>query len=173
MSSRKSMLERRSQYPLHERLIMYNAEAIQKRIDNTHSETVVTGPLKVNGVNLLNRDSIDTHTVMKRIIKKRQTHSRIERRRRDRLNNLFRELSSTLPNMKHKTDNHRSEILQEAISYIKEIQKTSHSNIDHRITLSREMPITQLTPNDLVQRSTKHSPAPLPQSYFESTICFK
>ncbi|KAI8357341.1 hypothetical protein EDC96DRAFT_514979 [Choanephora cucurbitarum] len=164
MTTQRSILERRSQYPLHERLVVYDPETIQKQ---GKPETVLPSLLQINGVNLLNRDSLDTQTVMKRIIKKKQTHNRIERRRRVRLNTLFSELSDTLPSMKHKTDNYRAEILQEAINYIKQIQSERHAYTGYSSA-------TRLNDTMHSKSTTIQPPSrPPPQSYFESIISFK
>lgn len=82
--------ERRSKYPLHERLIVYNSESMQRMIDNKSSTPVsltnpATSNFMVNGVNILNKNSLDSDTVMNRIIQRRKTHNRVERRRRDRM----------------------------------------------------------------------------------------
>lgn len=96
MSSRQpsTISERRSQYPLHERLIVYNSESMQRMIDNKTSSPIpltnpTTSTFMVNGVNILNKNSLDSDTVMHRIIQRRKTHNRVERRRRDRMVTCF------------------------------------------------------------------------------------
>ncbi|KAL9552928.1 hypothetical protein MBANPS3_003544 [Mucor bainieri] len=133
MSSRQTstISERRSQYPLHERLIVYNSESMQRMIDNkTSSPIPLSNPtastFMVNGVNILNKNSLDSDTVMHRIMQRRQTHNRVERRRRDRMNNLFNDLSKCLPTLQHKTENNRADILQEAIEHIKQLTNENH-----------------------------------------------
>ncbi|KAF1799815.1 helix-loop-helix DNA-binding domain-containing transcription factor [Mucor lusitanicus] len=133
MSSRpaSTISERRSQYPLHERLIVYNSESMQRMIDNkTSSPIPLTNPtastFMVNGVNILNKNSLDSDTVMHRIMQRRQTHNRVERRRRDRMNSLFNNLSKCLPALQHKTENNRADILQEAIEHIKQLTTENH-----------------------------------------------
>ncbi|KAI9478602.1 MAG: hypothetical protein EXX96DRAFT_571497 [Benjaminiella poitrasii] len=123
--------ERRSQYPLHERLIVYNSESMQRMIDNKSNNPIpvshpTTSTFVVNGVNILNKNSLDSETLMHRILQRRQTHNRVERRRRDRMNNLFNNLAKCLPNLQHKADNNRADILQEAIDYIKQVQNEKH-----------------------------------------------
>lgn len=88
-----TIYERRLQYPLHERLIVYNSESMQRIIDNKNSTPIpltnpATSAFMVNGVNILNKNSLDSDTVMHRIIQRRQTHNRVERRRRDRMVNF-------------------------------------------------------------------------------------
>ncbi|KAG2194015.1 hypothetical protein INT46_001176 [Mucor plumbeus] len=123
--------ERRSKYPLHERLIVYNSESMQRMIDNKSSTPVsltnpATSNFMVNGVNILNKNSLDSDTVMNRIIQRRKTHNRVERRRRDRMNSLFSDLSKCLPTLQHKTYSNRADVLQEAIDYIKHIKNENY-----------------------------------------------
>ncbi|KAL7335712.1 hypothetical protein PS15p_201144 [Mucor circinelloides] len=133
MSSRQTstISKRRSQYPLHERLIVYNSESMQRMINNKTSSPIpltnpTTSTFMVNGVNILNKNSLDSDTVMHRIMQRRQTHNRVERRRRDRMNSLFSDLSKCLPALQHKTESNRADILQEAIRYIKHITNENH-----------------------------------------------
>jgi hypothetical protein len=84
--------ERRSQYPLNERLVVYNTESMQRMIENKSSNDTVPAlnsnnpnTFVVNGVSILNKISVDSDTMMHRIIQRRQTHNRVERRRRDRM----------------------------------------------------------------------------------------
>ncbi|KAK4521515.1 uncharacterized protein ATC70_012131 [Mucor velutinosus] len=143
MSSRKTstISERRSQYPLHERLIVYNSESMQRMIDNKSSSPIplanpTTSTFVVNGVNILNKNSLDSDTVMHRIMQRRQTHNRVERRRRDRMNNLFHDLSKCLPALQHKTENSRADILQEAIEHIKQLTDENH-RLKHHGSISQ------------------------------------
>lgn len=77
----------------------------------------------VNGINILNKNSVDSDTAMHRIIQRRKTHNRVERRRRDRMNNLFSELSRAMPPSQHNNDNfNRADLLQEAIRYMHQLQ---------------------------------------------------
>ncbi|KAI8886873.1 HLH-domain-containing protein [Backusella circina FSU 941] len=115
--------ERRSKYSLHERMIVYGPESMERLL--TKNENVSSIPennsFMVNGINILNRNSLDCDTMMHRIMQRRKTHNRVERRRRDKMNSLFNDLVSTLPQKSNKTIN-RADILQHAIDYIKLIQ---------------------------------------------------
>lgn len=96
--------DRRSQYPFHERLIIYNTKSMQKLLESKNCSTVeydvdqstldptspTTVPVKnqsfvVNGINILNKNSVDSDTAMHRIMQRRKTHNRVERRRRNRM----------------------------------------------------------------------------------------
>ena len=87
-----SISERRSYYPFHERLVIHDANSMQRILDNKKnattmelSQTKKSPSLTVHGVNILNKNDLDSDTVMNRIIQRRKTHNRVERRRRDRL----------------------------------------------------------------------------------------
>lgn len=82
--------ERRSQYPLNERLVVYNTESMQRMIENktpvpNNPTNTASNTFVINGVNILNKTSVDSDTMMHRIMQRRQTHNRVERRRRDRM----------------------------------------------------------------------------------------
>lgn len=90
MSKLLSISERRAQYPINERLVVYDTESMQRMLDRKHQvalqqPTQQQEKLVVNGVNILNKNSVDSDTMMHRIIQRRQTHNRIERRRRDKM----------------------------------------------------------------------------------------
>jgi hypothetical protein len=82
-----SISEKRSQYPLHERMVVYGPESMERLL--TKSENIPDIPENnsfiVNGINILNRNSLDCDTMMNRIIQRRKTHNRVERRRRDKI----------------------------------------------------------------------------------------
>jgi hypothetical protein len=73
--------ERRATYPLHQRLKIYNPDTMARRL----SEGKLPNKLVVHGVNILNKTSLDSDTAMSRIKQRRETHNRVERRRRDML----------------------------------------------------------------------------------------
>lgn len=71
--------ERRATYPLEHRLKTYSPEKIQQQLIDAAS----TKKMVVNGVNILNNRSIDCSTAKDRIRQRRETHNKVERRRRD------------------------------------------------------------------------------------------
>lgn len=81
-ASKMTVSERRASYPLQQRLKIYSPETMARRLDQKHK---AQGKLVVNGVNLLNKSSLDTDIIMDRIKQRRETHNRVERRRRDML----------------------------------------------------------------------------------------
>jgi hypothetical protein len=79
---RITISERRATYPLQERLKIYFPDTMARRFSDQEKNQ---GKMIVNGVNLLNKTSLDSDTMMHRIKQRRETHNRVERRRRDKL----------------------------------------------------------------------------------------
>lgn len=74
--------ERRATYPLQERIKIYNPDTMARKLNQLEKHPT---KLVVHGVNILNKMSIDSDTAMSRIKQRRETHNRVERRRRDNL----------------------------------------------------------------------------------------
>lgn len=72
--------ERRATYPLQQRLKIYNPDTMARRLSQEKQTKLV-----VNGVNLLNKSSLDKDIILDRMKQRRETHNRVERRRRDML----------------------------------------------------------------------------------------
>ncbi|KAK9760965.1 hypothetical protein K7432_014500 [Basidiobolus ranarum] len=81
---------------------------------------------KVHGVNILNRDDIDSKTAIERLQKRRAQHNRVERRRRDMINAAIEELAEIVPNAQQDRFA-RSNVLRLAIEYIKDLQTEAHN----------------------------------------------
>ncbi|KAJ1651077.1 hypothetical protein IWQ61_008274 [Dispira simplex] len=78
---------------------------------------------RVSGVNILNRNSIDSKTVMERIQRRRENHNYVERRRRDNINLTITELSQVLPDsFKQGIKLNKGSVLRLAVDYIREVQ---------------------------------------------------
>lgn len=77
-----SISERRATYPLQEKIRIYSPDAIARKINKVDNKPK---KLVMHGVNILNSISLDSDTAMSRIKQRRETHNRIERRRRDNL----------------------------------------------------------------------------------------
>ncbi|KAL1921359.1 uncharacterized protein VTP21DRAFT_11075 [Calcarisporiella thermophila] len=91
--------------------------------DNLPGQSRTRKSLSVNGVSLLNRKNVDSHVALERIKKRREAHSRLERKRRDLINQLLCELVKVIPSTAGQGDKcHRAVVLQEACFYIKELQ---------------------------------------------------
>ncbi|KAI8344022.1 hypothetical protein BC941DRAFT_2746 [Chlamydoabsidia padenii] len=123
--SRITISERRATYPFQERLKIYNPDTMARRISEQEKNQ---GKMIVNGVNLLNKTSLDSDTMMHRIKQRRETHNRVERRRRDKLNNLVSELAHSIPlDVANAEKCHRAKILRHAIDYIQLIQQENNA----------------------------------------------
>ncbi|ORX90506.1 HLH-domain-containing protein, partial [Basidiobolus meristosporus CBS 931.73] len=99
----------------------FNPEKLYKTKESRKREIY-----KVQGVNLLNRDDIDSKTAIERLQKRRAQHNRVERRRRDMINSAIEELSEIIPNAQQDKFA-RSNVLRLAIEYIKELQVEAHN----------------------------------------------
>lgn len=85
-SIKMTISERRAAYPLQERIKIYNPDTMARRLSQLEKQPT---KLVVHGVNILNKTSIDSETAMSRIKQRRETHNRVERRRRDNLVIIF------------------------------------------------------------------------------------
>ncbi|KAI8643740.1 hypothetical protein BD408DRAFT_414470 [Parasitella parasitica] len=116
--------ERRATYPLQERIKIYNPDTMARKLSQLEKHPT---KLVVHGVNILNKISIDSDTAMSRIKQRRETHNRVERRRRDNLNTLVNELSDLVPrSSKEKSGGekcHRAKVLRYAIDYIQTMKQ--------------------------------------------------
>lgn len=81
-NNKTSVSERRASYPLQQRLRIYGPETMARRIDQTKRRK---SALTVRGVNILNKSDLETDVVLDRIRQRKETHNRVERRRRDML----------------------------------------------------------------------------------------
>lgn len=81
-AQKMTISERRASYPLQERLKMYDPNSMAQRLDDLQKQP---RKLVLHGVNVLNKVSVDSDTAMNRIRQRRETHNRVERRRRDNL----------------------------------------------------------------------------------------
>ncbi|KAF9378046.1 hypothetical protein BGX21_003012 [Mortierella sp. AD011] len=87
----------------------------------------------VGGVNILNKKPVDSKTALDKIKRRRETHNRVERRRRDCINQLIDELTALLP----KEDNseskcHRVNILRATVAHIQNLTR-QNENLKHQI----------------------------------------
>ncbi|KAG0239558.1 hypothetical protein BGX31_002702 [Mortierella sp. GBA43] len=74
----------------------------------------------VGGVNILNKKPVDSRTALDKIKRRRETHNRVERRRRDCINQLIEELTSLLPRDDDDSQSkcHRVNVLRTAVAHI-------------------------------------------------------
>ncbi|KAJ2906577.1 hypothetical protein GGI21_004025, partial [Coemansia aciculifera] len=100
---------------------------------------------KVSGVNILNRNSVDSKTALERLQRRRENHNFVERRRRDNINHTITTLSSLIPYCTEEGAKlNKGSILHMAVEYIQDIQQLnsalSAENIRLGGTGSMELP---------------------------------
>ncbi|KAF8928681.1 hypothetical protein BGZ58_009454 [Dissophora ornata] len=87
------------------------------------SETYkTTKTFDLAGVNILNRKPLDTRTALDKLQRRRETHNRVERKRRDCINQLIDDLTQLLPakHLEEVTSKcHRVNVLRGAVAHIK------------------------------------------------------
>ncbi|KAK5815331.1 hypothetical protein F5H01DRAFT_414149 [Linnemannia elongata] len=131
----------------------------------------------VGGVNILNKKPVDSKTALDKIKRRRETHNRVERRRRDCINQLIDELTALLPKEDDNdtSKSHRVNILRTAIAHIQNLTR-QNENLQQQVDAlkaGRPMPppaiITTLAPTmDYDDSETAYSenlPSPASASY--------
>ncbi|KAF9921794.1 hypothetical protein FBU30_008132 [Linnemannia zychae] len=131
----------------------------------------------VGGVNILNKKPVDSKTALDKIKRRRETHNRVERRRRDCINQLIDELTALLPKDDDNdiSKSHRVNILRTAIAHIQNLTR-QNENLQQQVDAlkaGRPMPppaiITTLAPTmDYDDSETVYSdnlPSPASASY--------
>ncbi|KAF9152418.1 hypothetical protein BG015_005280 [Linnemannia schmuckeri] len=83
----------------------------------------------VGGVNILNKKPVDSKTALDKIKRRRETHNRVERRRRDCINQLIDELTALLPKEDDNdiSKSHRVNILRAAIAHIQNLTRQNEN----------------------------------------------
>ncbi|KAI1302089.1 hypothetical protein EDD11_005760 [Mortierella claussenii] len=82
------------------------------------------------GVNILNRKPLDTKTALDKLQRRRETHNRVERKRRDCINQLIDDLTQLLPakHLEEATSKcHRVNVLRGAVSHIKFLNESNQT----------------------------------------------
>ncbi|KAG0203676.1 hypothetical protein BGX28_004120 [Mortierella sp. GBA30] len=107
------------------------------------------------GVNILNRKPLDTKTALDKLQRRRETHNRVERKRRDCINQLIDDLTKLLPS-KHLDEAtskcHRVNVLRGAVSHIKFLNESNEKLTRSIRSIKGEDPIGADT--ELVARGT-------------------
>ncbi|KAJ2559239.1 hypothetical protein EV175_000436 [Coemansia sp. RSA 1933] len=96
-------------------LAPFNSAKRQKRKSNVY---------KVSGVNILNRNSVDSKTALERLQRRRENHNFVERRRRDNINHTITTLSTLIPYCTEDSVKlNKGSILHMAVDYIRDLQE--------------------------------------------------
>ncbi|KAJ2132654.1 hypothetical protein IW136_005062 [Coemansia sp. RSA 678] len=78
---------------------------------------------KVSGVNILNRNSVDSKTALERLQRRRENHNFVERRRRDNINHTITTLASLIPSCAEEGAKvNKGSILHMAVEYIRDLR---------------------------------------------------
>ncbi|KAJ2353667.1 hypothetical protein GGF43_003444, partial [Coemansia sp. RSA 2618] len=81
---------------------------------------------KVSGINILNRNSVDSKTALERLHRRRENHNFVERRRRDNINHTITTLSTLIPSCTEEGAKlNKGSILQMAVEYIRDLRDTN------------------------------------------------
>ncbi|KAF9103348.1 hypothetical protein BGX27_010619 [Mortierella sp. AM989] len=91
-------------------------DAVDNQKEEEREEEEICKAYDVSSINILNKKPVDSKTALDKIKRRRDTHNRIERRRRDCINQLIEEL---LP----RGDNSQSNILRAAVAHIQKLTR--------------------------------------------------
>ncbi|KAF9114043.1 hypothetical protein BGX27_000241 [Mortierella sp. AM989] len=111
------------------------------------SETYkTTKSFDLAGVNILNRKPLDTRTALDKLQRRRETHNRVERKRRDCINQLIDDLTKLLPpkHLEEVTSKcHRVNVLRGAVAHIKFLSEIN-SSLKTSLTAAKEQGFTDI-----------------------------
>ncbi|KAJ2491783.1 hypothetical protein IWW37_001982 [Coemansia sp. RSA 2050] len=123
----------------------FTAELAPFGASNKKQKTKKSNVYKVSGVNILNRNSVDSKTVLERLQRRRENHNFVERRRRDNINHTITTLSSLIPYCAEEGAKlNKGSILHMAVEYIRDMQDINSALSEENIRLggsgSMELP---------------------------------
>ncbi|KAI1307046.1 hypothetical protein EDD11_004568 [Mortierella claussenii] len=117
------------------------------------SETYkTTKSFDLAGVNILNRKPLDTRTALDKLQRRRETHNRVERKRRDCINQLIDDLTRLLPpkHLEEVTSKcHRVNVLRGAVAHIKFLAETN-ATLNKSLATAEEQGFSMLIHNEVV-----------------------
>ncbi|KAI8368009.1 hypothetical protein EDC96DRAFT_552909 [Choanephora cucurbitarum] len=115
---------------------------------------------RVNGVNILNRNNLDSKTAIERIQRRRENHNHVERRRRDNINNTIFELSSVVPNaIQPGQKPNKGNILKLSLDYIKDLQ-AENTALKERLSQYTSLSPPSLLKDETDESLIKNQPSP-------------
>ncbi|KAF8971989.1 hypothetical protein BGZ46_010182, partial [Entomortierella lignicola] len=103
-----------------------------KNSSSTNSKSSSSGKTrqsayKINGLNILNRNSLDSRTALEMIRRRRENHNHVERRRRDTLNSTILQIAEILPNCSSTAKLNKGTILRLALDHLRALHTENHS----------------------------------------------
>ncbi|KAJ2691035.1 hypothetical protein IWW39_000243 [Coemansia spiralis] len=123
----------------------FTAELAPFGASSKKQKTKKSNVYKVSGVNILNRNSVDSKTALERLQRRRENHNFVERRRRDNINHTITTLSSLIPYCAEEgVKLNKGSILHMAVEYIRDMQDINSALSEENIRLggsgSMELP---------------------------------
>ncbi|KAI8969244.1 hypothetical protein BDF20DRAFT_152821 [Mycotypha africana] len=120
--------------PLSQPLFLnFTSDLSPQKLNKKKTKSKKQTAYRVNGVNILNRNELDSKTAIERIQRRRENHNHVERRRRDNINNTIFELSTVVPNaIKPGQKPNKGNILKLSLDYIREL-KTENEALKERL----------------------------------------
>ncbi|KAJ1822606.1 hypothetical protein LPJ56_003069, partial [Coemansia sp. RSA 2599] len=118
---------------------------------------------KVSGVNILNRNSVDSKTALERLQRRRENHNFVERRRRDNINHTITSLSTLIPYCNEDgVKLNKGSILHMAVDYIRDLQEINHALAEENVRLggSGNPPLPGRRSRDCTHSSSVDTTAP-------------
>ncbi|KAJ1646840.1 hypothetical protein LPJ64_001724 [Coemansia asiatica] len=118
---------------------------------------------KVSGVNILNRNSVDSKTALERLQRRRENHNFVERRRRDNINHTITSLSTLIPYCNEDgVKLNKGSILHMAVDYIRDLQEINQALAEENVRLggSGNPPLPGRRSRDCTHSSSADTTAP-------------
>ncbi|KAJ2851538.1 hypothetical protein IWW36_001022 [Coemansia brasiliensis] len=112
-----------------------------------------TNVYKVSGVNILNRNSVDSKTALERLQRRRENHNFVERRRRDNINHTITTLSTLIPRCTEEGAKlNKGNILLMAVDYIRDLKEANSmlAAENRRLGGSGQVTLSERTPLSLM-----------------------
>ncbi|KAF9105582.1 hypothetical protein BGX27_009556 [Mortierella sp. AM989] len=109
---------------------------------------------KINGLNILNRNSLDSRTALEMIRRRRENHNHVERRRRDTLNSTILQIADILPNCSSTAKLNKGTILRLALDHLRALHTENHSLRSENAALRFFYQGSQMRRNGPTQGST-------------------
>ncbi|KAJ1977632.1 hypothetical protein H4R34_003509 [Dimargaris verticillata] len=111
------------EYPANKPLFLNFTSDLAPFNSSKRQKTRKNNVYRVSGINILNRNSVDSKTAMERLQKRRENHNFVERRRRDNINQTITELAAAIPNSQRDGNKlHKGNVLRLAVEHIRDLQ---------------------------------------------------
>ncbi|ORX92611.1 hypothetical protein K493DRAFT_376608 [Basidiobolus meristosporus CBS 931.73] len=116
---KKPVSRRLRAYSFNDSIRQFHPDKLRRKKATRKRESYV-----MHGIDILNKDNVDSEAVIDRMQQQREQHNRVERRRRDLINSSIEELSGMIPLARdHGVKFARGNVLRLTIDFIKELQQ--------------------------------------------------